>query len=258
MAWGWRGPFLLSVVLVVVGFLIRVRIAETPVFSRVRETATEAGMPIVEVFRTYPKNVVLATGARISIDVAYYIFSVYSLTYVASQLGLPNSTVLIGLFIAAVIELFTMPTFGSLSDRLGQQPVFIGGAVFLALFAFPFFWMLDTRSAVVIWLALVLGLSVGHAAAYGPMASFIARLFGARVRYSGTAISYQLAGVLGGALAPTVAVLLYAVAGGPQLISVYMIALCALTVVCVYLASHFPGDEPQEEQLVAERQDTAS
>jgi MFS transporter, MHS family, shikimate and dehydroshikimate transport protein len=258
MVWGWRGPFLLSVILVVIGLFIRARIAETPVFSRVRETDTEAGMPIVDVFRTYPRNVILATGVRISIDVAYYIFAVYSLTYVTEELGLPSSTVLLGLFIAATIELFTMPACGMLSDRVGQRPVIIGGAVFLGLFALPFFWMLETKVSVVIWLALILGLSVGHAAGYGPLASFIARLFGARVRYSGTSISYQLAGVLGGALAPTIAVLLYAAIAGPELIAVYMAALCLLTVVCVYLASNFPGDAEDEEQLVAERQETAS
>jgi MFS family permease len=145
-----------------------------------------------------------------------------------------------------------------LSDRVGQRPVIIGGAVFLGLFALPFFWMLETKVSVVIWLALILGLSVGHAAGYGPLASFIARLFGARVRYSGTSISYQLAGVLGGALAPSIAVLLYAAIAGPELIAVYMAALCLLTVVCVYLASNFPGDAEEEEQLVAERQETAS
>lgn len=251
LTWGWRGPFLLSVVLVVFGLYIRARITESPVFAGVRESQAEASAPIVEVMRTYPRNVALAVGARISIDVAYYIFAVYSLIYVAEVLELPSSTALIGLFIAAVIEVCTMPAFGALSDRVGQRPVFIGGALFLAAFAFPFFWMLDTRVSVVIWLALILGLAVGHSAAYGPMANFMAKLFGSRVRYSGVSVSYQLAGILGGALAPTVAVLLYAAAGGPQLIALYMIALCLLTVVCVYLATDFPGDTDEEQRLAA-------
>lgn len=242
MAWGWRVPFLLSIALVVIGLFIRTRISETPAFSRVLESETEARAPIVDVFREYPRNVVLATGARISIDVAFYIFAVYSLSYVSGQLGLPNSTVLLGLFIASVIEIFTMPAFSSLSDRVGQRPVFIAGAIFLGIFAYPYFLMLNTKVTVLIWLATILGLSFGHAAAYGPMASFIARLFGTRVRYSGAAISYQLAGVLGGALAPIIAVSLYQVVNGPALIALYMAALCVLTVVCVYLASTFPGD----------------
>jgi MFS transporter, MHS family, shikimate and dehydroshikimate transport protein len=257
LSWGWRAPFLLSLALVVVGLYIRLRISETPIFSHVKETHTEASAPIIEVLRTYPKNIALGTGARISIDVAYYIFAVYTLAYVTQQLGLPNTTVLVGLLIAGAIEIFTIPFFGALSDRVGQRQVFIGGAVFLALFALPYFWLLNTRSSILIWLALVLGLSVGHAAAYGPMASFIARLFGGRVRYSGTSLSYQLAGVLGGALAPSVATLLYAAINGPELIALYMAVLCGLTVVCVYLVSSFPGDEAEERELVDERQEPA-
>jgi MFS transporter, MHS family, shikimate and dehydroshikimate transport protein len=257
LSWGWRVPFLLSFVLLLVGLYIRLRITETPIFSHVKETHTEARAPIIDVVRSYPKNIALGTGARISIDVAYYIFAVYTLSYVTEQLGLPSNTVLVGLLIAGAIEILTIPFFGSLSDRVGQRQVFIGGAVFLALFALPYFWMLNTRTSVLIWLALVLGLSVGHAAAYGPMASFIARLFEGRVRYSGTSLSYQLAGILGGALAPSVATLLYAAINGPELIALYMVALCGLTVVCVYLASDFPGDEPEEGRLVAERQELA-
>ena len=257
LSWGWRVPFLLSFLLIVVGLYIRLRITESPIFSQVRETHTEARAPIIDVVRAHPKNVALGTGARISIDVAFYIFAVYSLSYVSEQLGLPSSTVLTGLLIAGVIEIFTIPFFGSLSDRLGQRQVFIGGAVFLALFALPYFWMLNTKVSVLIWLALIVGLSFGHAAAYGPMASFMARLFGARIRYSGISLSYQLAGILGGALAPLIATLLYAAIQGPELIALYMAALCVLTVVCVYLASDFPGDDPDETRLATERQEPA-
>jgi MHS family shikimate/dehydroshikimate transporter-like MFS transporter len=257
LSWGWRVPFLLSLLLIAIGLYIRLRITESPIFSQVRETHTEARAPIIDVVRAHPKNVALGTGARISIDVAFYIFAVYSLSYVSEQLGLPSSTVLTGLLIAGAIEIFTIPFFGSLSDRLGQRQVFIGGAVFLALFALPYFWMLNTKVSVLIWLALIVGLSVGHAAAYGPMASFMARLFGARIRYSGISLSYQLAGILGGALAPFIATLLYAAIEGPELIALYMAALCGLTVVCLYLASHFPGDDPDERRLAADRQETA-
>ena len=257
LSWGWRVPFLLSLLLIAVGLYIRLRITESPIFSQVRETHTEARAPIIDVVRAHPKNVALGTGARISIDVAFYIFAVYSLSYVSEQLGLPSSTVLTGLLIAGVIEIFTIPFFGSLSDRLGQRQVFIGGAVFLALFALPYFWMLNTEVSVLIWLALIVGLSFGHAAAYGPMASFMARLFGARIRYSGISLSYQLAGILGGALAPLLATLLYAAIEGPELIALYMAALCVLTVVCVYLASDFPGDDPGETRLATERQEPA-
>src|ERR687889_898699 len=129
--WAWRVPFLLSVILIAVGLFIRLHIYESPAFSRVRESGTEARMPIVDVFRTYPKNVLLAVGSRIGIDVVFYIFAVYVLTYVSTNLGLPRNLGLIAISIAALIEIFTIPAFASLSDKVGRRPVLITGAAFL-------------------------------------------------------------------------------------------------------------------------------
>jgi metabolite-proton symporter len=258
VTWGWRVPFLLSILLIALGLYIRLAIYESPAFSRVRESGTEARMPIVDVFRTYPKNVLLAVGSRIGIDVVFYIFAVYVLTYVSTNLGLPRNLGLIAISIAALIEIFTIPAFASLSDKVGRRPVLITGAAFLGLWIFPFFWLLDTRSASLIILAVIVGLSIGHAAVYGTQASFYAELFGTRVRYSGASLGYQLAGIFGGALAPIVATALYAATGGPGLIGVYVAVLCILSIVCVYLADEtfrrdIYEDEPQERQLVAEQ-----
>ena len=258
VTWGWRVPFLLSILLIALGLYIRLAIYESPAFSRVRESGTEARMPIVDVFRTYPKNVLLAVGSRIGIDVVFYIFAVYVLTYVSTNLGLPRNLGLIAISIAALIEIFTIPAFASLSDKVGRRPVLMAGAAFLGLWIFPFFWLLDTRSASLIILAVIVGLSIGHAAVYGTQASFYAELFGTRVRYSGASLGYQLAGIFGGALAPIVATALYAATGGPGLIGVYVAVLCILSIVCVYLADEtfrrdIYEDEPQERQLVAEQ-----
>jgi MHS family shikimate/dehydroshikimate transporter-like MFS transporter len=258
VTWGWRVPFLLSILLIALGLYIRLAIYESPAFSRVRESRTEARMPIVDVVRTYPKNVLLAVGSRIGIDVVFYIFAVYVLTYVSTNLGLPRNLGLIAISIAALIEIFTIPAFASLSDKVGRRPVLITGAAFLGLWIFPFFWLLDTRSASLIILAVIVGLSIGHAAVYGTQASFYAELFGTRVRYSGASLGYQLAGIFGGALAPIVATALYAATGGPGLIGVYVAVLCILSIVCVYLADEtfrrdIYEDEPQERQLVAEQ-----
>jgi MHS family shikimate/dehydroshikimate transporter-like MFS transporter len=258
VTWGWRVPFLLSILLIALGLYIRLAIYESPAFSRVRESGTEARMPIVDVFRTYPKNVLLAVGSRIGIDVVFYIFAVYVLTYVSTNLGLPRNLGLIAISIAALIEIFTIPAFASLSDKVGRRPVLITGAAFLGLWIFPFFWLLDTRSASLIILAVIVGLSIGHAAVYGTQASFYAELFGTRVRYSGASLGYQLAGIFGGALAPIVATALYAATGGPGLIGVYVAVLCLLSIVCVYLADEtfrrdIYEDEPQERQLIAEQ-----
>jgi MHS family shikimate/dehydroshikimate transporter-like MFS transporter len=258
VTWGWRMPFLLSILLIALGLYIRLAIYESPAFSRVRESGTEARMPIVDVFRTYPKNVLLAVGSRIGIDVVFYIFAVYVLTYVSTNLGLPRNLGLIAISIAALIEIFTIPAFASLSDKVGRRPVLMAGAAFLGLWIFPFFWLLDTRSASLIILAVIVGLSLGHAAVYGTQASFYAELFGTRVRYSGASLGYQLAGIFGGALAPIVATALYAATGGPGLIGVYVAVLCLLSIVCVYLADEtfrrdIYEDEPQERQLIAEQ-----
>ena len=258
VTWGWRVPFLLSILLIAVGLYIRLAIFESPAFSRVRESGTEAQMPIVDVFRTYPKNVLLVVGSRIGIDVVFYIFAVYVLTYVSTNLGLPRNLGLIAISIAALIEIFTIPAFASLSDKVGRRPVLMVGAAFLGLWIFPFFWLLDTKSASLIILAVIVGLSIGHAAVYGTQASFYAELFGTRVRYSGASLGYQLAGIFGGALAPIIATALYAATGGPGLIGVYVAVLCLLSIVCVYLADEtfrrdIYEDEPQERQLIAEQ-----
>jgi MHS family shikimate/dehydroshikimate transporter-like MFS transporter len=255
--WGWRVPFLLSIVLIGVGLFIRLRIYESPAFSQVRESGTEARMPIVDVLRIYPKNVALGVGSRIGIDAAFYILAVYSLAHISENLGLSPNVGLLAVSIAALIEIFTIPSFVSLSDRVGRKPLLIGGAALLGIWMFPFFGLLNTKSTVLIILATIVGLSIAHAAVYGAQGSFYAELFGTRVRYSGASFSYQVSGIFGGALAPLVATWLYP-KGGTTLIATYVAVLCALSVVCYALAAEtyrkdIYAEEPQERRLVAEQ-----
>jgi MFS transporter, MHS family, shikimate and dehydroshikimate transport protein len=255
--WGWRVPFLLSIVLIGVGLFIRLRIYESPAFSQVRESGTEARMPIVDVLRIYPKNVALGVGSRIGIDAAFYILAVYSLAHISENLGLSPNVGLLAVSIAALIEIFTIPSFASLSDRVGRKPLLIGGAALLGIWMFPFFGLLNTKSTVLIILATIVGLSIAHAAVYGAQGSFYAELFGTRVRYSGASFSYQVSGIFGGALAPLVATWLYP-KGGTTLIATYVAVLCALSVVCYALAAEtyrkdIYAEEPQERRLVAEQ-----
>jgi MFS family permease len=257
-AWAWRVPFLLSAILIAVGLFIRLSIYESPAFTRVRESGTEARMPIVDVLRTYPKNVALGVGSRIGIDAAFYIIAVYTLTHITANLGLPQGVGLTAITIAALLEIFTIPAFAALSDRIGRRPLLIGGAAFMGVWTFLLFALLNTRSTVLIVVAVVVGLALGHAAVYGTQASFYAELFGTRVRYSGASFSYQISGIFGGALAPIIAAALYPV-GGTALISAYIAALCALSVLCYFLAEEtfekdIYEDEPEERGLVAEQQ----
>jgi metabolite-proton symporter len=243
LAWGWRVPFLFGIVLTGAGLFIRLRVLESPLFAREVRANPDAGLPVLEAVRRYPRNVFLAMGARVAENGFYYFFTVFALTYATRQVGLPRGVVLDGVLIAAAVHLAVTPLFGALSDRVGRRPVYLGGAVFLAAFAFPFFWLVDTGTVAGVWLAVTVGM-VGHAAMYGPQAAFLAELFGTRVRYTGASLGYQLAAPLSGGLAPLVATALLAWSGGdPWPVGVYLVGLAAVTVVAVLLAAETHRDD---------------
>jgi MFS family permease len=238
LAWGWRVPFLAGILLLGVGLFIRLHVLESPLFARLQAAQTVGRMPLAEVLRHHPGNVLLVIGARFAENASFYIFSIFVLSYGKEQLGLPRGLLLNGVMLASVAQLFAIPLFGLLSDRLGRRPVYMSGAMFLGLFAFPFFWLVDSRVPALIWLALVIGLAVGHAAMYGPQAAFFSELFGTRVRYSGTSLGYQLASPLAGGLAPLIATALIDWSGGRSWpVAVYLVAIALITLVSVYLAA---------------------
>jgi len=176
-------------------------------------------------------------GARFAENACFYIFSVFVLSYATEQLGLQKGTVLAGVWIAAAFQIVAIPAFGMLSDRVGRRPVYLSGAIFLAVFAFPFFWLVETGIVTFVWLAIVLGM-IGHAAMYGPQAAFFSELFGTNVRYSGASIGYQLASPFAGGLAPLIATAMLKWSDGKSWpISIYLIATAALTIVSVWLAA---------------------
>jgi MFS transporter, MHS family, shikimate and dehydroshikimate transport protein len=252
----WRVPFLLSLLLVGVGLFIRLRLLESPAFEQVKESGTEADMPIIDVIRTHPKNVLLAMGMRVAENGPFYILTVFVLSYVTAELGLAENVGLVGVLIAAAIGLITVPLFGALSDRVGRKPLYLFGSVFLLLFSFPFFWLLNTGTTVLIWLAIVLAVNLGHDAMYGPQAAYFAELFGTRVRYSGASIGYQLASVFAGGLAFPVSTYLIATYDW-QAIAIYMALMALITVVSVLLASETYREDinetgPQEGELITE------
>ncbi len=246
-SWGWRVPFLLSLLLIGVGLYIRLRILETPVFAEVQETASEARMPIVEVIRNHPKNLLLAMGMFIGVNAGLYIVYTFMLTY-GAQVGISRGVMLTGVLIASVVECFGDPGFAALSDRVGRRTVYLAGAVFTALFVFPMFWLVNTGVPILIYLALAIVL-IGLSAQYGTTAAFFTELFSTRVRYSGASLGYQVAAVLGGGFAPLIGTALLSWSGGEGWpIATYMLALTIITIVSVYLSTETFQKDISEER----------
>ena len=235
LAWGWRMPFLFSIVLILVGFYIRARVSETPVFSEIAAKNKAARSPVVEAVKKHPREFLVVLGARLAENGLGYLFPVFALSYMTQQLHLPKGMILQGNMLAYAIQLLAIPLFAMLSDRIGRRPVYMGGAIFSALFAFPFFMLVNTQSQPLIYLGLILGVAVGVGAMFGPQAAYFAEMFGARLRYSGFAFARELGSILAGGPAPFLAASLLIWGGGqPWGVALYMIVLSLITVIAVY------------------------
>jgi metabolite-proton symporter len=236
LSWGWRVPFFLSGLLIVVGLVIRVRILETPLFRRLQETKQVARAPIMETLRFHLRDVLLAAGVRISENACFYLFSLYVIAYAKEVLGLNPGPVLLAVNIAAAIEFFTIPVFGMLSDAWSRRGTYIVGCVFLASFAFPYYALLGTGDKFWVSVAVVVSLAVAHAPLYSVQASLIPELFGTHVRYTGASIGYQLASPFAGGMAPIIAAwLVKAYPKQTWPLAAYIILISAISLVCVVL-----------------------
>ena len=236
LAWGWRVPFLLSLALVAVGLLIRFRILETPAFAKLKETQTESRQPIIEVIRKYPKQVLLAAGARVAENGGFYIYTTFMLVYATQVVKIDRNIALTGIMIGSACELLWIPTLGAISDRIGRRPVYLFGAIATAVLAYPLFWLFDTGSQPLVWLALFLVLMLSHAPMYAPQAALLAEMFGTRVRYSGASLGAQLAAAFAGGFSPLIATALLARYAGYKALALYLILMAAITIVSVVVA----------------------
>ncbi|MFD7699536.1 MFS transporter [Streptomyces caelestis] len=241
-AWGWRIPFLLSGVLVIVGLWIRLSVDESPVFKQALEQAearkADAGterMPIVAVLRHHWRDVLVAMGARMAENISYYVITAFILVYATTSAGVSKQTALNAVLIASAVHFAVIPAWGALSDRLGRRPVYLIGAAGVGLWMFPFFALIDTGGFGSLLLAVTVGL-VLHGAMYAPQAAFFSEMFATRMRYSGASIGAQFASVAAGAPAPLIATALLADHGSSTPIALYVIAASLLTVVAVAAA----------------------
>jgi metabolite-proton symporter len=235
MSWGWRLPFLFSIVLVLVGLLIRMKILETPVFAKVKESRSASRQPVVEVLQKYPKQVLQAAGARCAENGAFYIYSAFMLVYATQHVHISRDIALNGIMIASALEFFFVPFYGWLTDRIGRRPVYMFGAVMTAVLAFPLFWLFDTGSTPLIWLALLLVFLCSHAPMYAPQGAFFSELFGTSVRYSGASLGAQLSAAVAGGFSPLIATALLP-KYGPNAIALYIIVMALITIVAVWSA----------------------
>jgi len=229
LAWGWRIPFLLSIVLVAIGLFIRLRVMESPSFERLKDSGGESRMPLLDVFREHPREVLVGMGIRFAQNLVFYIFTVFVLSYGEKTLGYPRSVMLRGVMIASFLGLFATPFWSYLSDRVGRRPIFLAGGIFLLAFSYPFFWLFE-RGPAFVPIAMILGMNIGHDMMYGPMGATLSELFGTRVRYSGASLTYQLTSVVSGGVAPFIATVLLA-KYGIGAVATYVAASCALTVI---------------------------
>lgn len=226
LAGAWRIAFLVSAVLVAIGVYIRLKIMETPAFTRVQETQTVARVPFMDLLRNHTREVVLGMGCRYIEGVVFNIYGVFVITYLVVSLKVPKATALLGVTLAAVIMLFFIPFFGRLSDRVGRRKVFAWGAFLSGLAAFPAFWLMSTGapSPVLIAIAIVVPFGFIYAAVYGPEAALFSELFDTRVRYSGISFVYQFSGIFASGLTPIIATALLRQGDGqPWLVAGYMV-----------------------------------
>ncbi|MFC6065323.1 MFS transporter [Streptomyces ochraceiscleroticus] len=243
VSWGWRVPFLLSGVLVLLGLWIRLSVDESPVFkaalaqaaARKDEERAAEKLPLVAVLRHHWRDVLIAMGARMAENISYYVITAFVLVYATTHSGVSQQTALNAVLLASVLHFAVIPAWGALSDRIGRRPVYLIGALGVAAWAFPFFALVDSRNFGLLLLAVSVGL-VFHGAMYAPQAAFFAEMFATRMRYSGASIGAQFSSVAAGAPAPLIATALLAEYGSSTPISLYVMGAAVLTLIALYAA----------------------
>ncbi len=257
LAWGWRIPFFLSIVLVAIGLYIRLNILETPVFARLLAEKKVERAPAVEVIRRQPREIILSAFCRMAEQAPFYIFTAFVFSYGTSVLHTSRDFLLTAILTASVLSLFTIPFFGYLSDRIGRKRMYMIGAATTGIFGFVYFALLDTGVPAGIFLAILVSL-IPHDMMYGPQAALIAESFTGRLRYSGASIGYQLASIIAGGPAPLIATALFAHFHSGYAIAVYILVCAVLSLVSTSLLNDYTNKDISEEYPLEPREQPAS
>ena len=240
LAWGWRVPFLLSAVLIAIGYWVRSSLAESPVFAQaVAERGVERA-PVLEAIRRRPGGIAIGAGLRVAENISFYLITTYAISYMTQIAHLSRTLALNAMLAGAAVEVVMIPIFAALSDRIGRRPVYVVGAAGMAIWGFAFFRMIDTGLTINVLIAVIVGL-VLHGAMYGPQAAFIAELFPTRMRYSGASLAYQATSIFAGSLAPIIAVMLYKTYGSWMPIAIYLAVAGAISAVSALRARETKG-----------------
>ncbi len=252
-AWGWRISFLISAVLVAVGLYIRLKIMETPAFTRVQQAQKIVHVPFVELLRTHGKNTLLGLGARYIEGVTFNIFGVFIIAYLTGALQLPRQTALAAVMISSAIMTVTLPIYGNLSDRIGRRRLFAFAGLLIGVLSFPAFWLMETKSPLLVWIAVVVPFALVYPAVYGPQAALFSELFDTRVRYTGISFVYQFSGIFASGLTPIIATSLLPLGGNkPWLICLYVLAVSIVSAVSVFaMAELHKRDITQDNSIAA-------
>ena len=246
LAWGWRIPFILSIILVGIGLWVRLGITETPLFQRlVKENRVERA-PILEVLKRHPKEILLSAFARMSEQAPFYIFTTFIFAYGTGTLHASRDLLLTAVLVGACISFVTIPLSGHISDRIGRKKMYIIGAVAMGVFGFIYFGMLDTMSSALIFFAIVLSL-IPHDMQYGPQAALIAESFTGRLRYSGASLGYQLASVIAGGPAPFIATALFAYYQSGTAIALYILGTAVVTIIATAMMQDYTNKDIDQE-----------
>jgi metabolite-proton symporter len=246
--WGWRVPFLLSIILVGIGLWIRLGILETPVFKQLVEKKKIERAPILEVIRKQPREIILSAFLRMAEQAPFYIFTAFVFAYGVTTLKLPRNLILSAVLVASCVSFITIPLSGHISDRIGRRNMYLIGAAVTGLFGFLYFGMLDTAIPSAVFIAIVLSL-IPHDMQYGPQAALIAEAFTPRLRYSGASLGYQLASVIAGGPAPLIATALFAAYQTGYAIAIYIAACAVVSLVSAALMPDYTGKDISAEYV---------